>query len=84
MAWLLKGCPRCGGDLQYDSLESLWDCVACGWLSVPIALAYPVPAERHRRRTRTAGPRVAVGCSADGPCGASEGKSETARLSSGA
>ena len=58
MPWVLQGCPRCGGDLQYDDLDALWDCVACGWLSVPTALAYPIAAGRHRRRARTADGQV--------------------------
>ena len=73
MPWLLKGCPRCGGDLQYDDLDDLWDCVCCGWLSVPTALAYPIPAERHKGRVRTGKPGLVYMGSSESHPGASEG-----------
>ncbi|MBA7676443.1 hypothetical protein ES703_84684 [subsurface metagenome] len=42
--WILKGCPRCGGDLYGDELG--FTCLQCGHTEVknePDIRAYPVP-----------------------------------------
>jgi hypothetical protein len=27
--YILRGCPRCGGDLWFDDPD--WSCLCCGW-----------------------------------------------------
>ena len=29
--WRLRGCPRCKGDLNYNSYASDWACLQCGY-----------------------------------------------------
>lgn len=29
--WKLKGCPRCKGDLYYESYFNDWICLQCGY-----------------------------------------------------
>lgn len=43
--WILKGCPRCGGDLFVGEQDGAWfeSCLQCGFLREQIA--DPVPDE---------------------------------------
>jgi len=32
LRWKLKECPRCKGDLNYDSYFNDWTCLQCGYV----------------------------------------------------
>ena len=68
--WILKACPRCGGDLLRNPWEDFWTCLQCGWLSVPSFPYAPIPA---KKRGKAGKPSLPIGCSADFDSGASPG-----------
>ena len=49
MTMMLKGCPKCGGDLHWDDADREWVCLQCG-LREPLRRWIDLMALKHPRK----------------------------------